>query len=160
MLKLKPKTSGLSNVLVAVQGNGSDKEAVERACDLLTPRRGSLYIVYVIEVERGLPVEAEIPAAASTGEEVLQRMERVAKSNRLNIQAEILQSRHSGPAIVQEAVEKQVDAIVIGIPYTEEYGSFSLGNTAPYVLKHAPCRVVIWRDSIPRIQSSNGHQPQ
>ena len=159
VLNRKPKTAGLSAILVAVRGDGSDDDAVKLACELLSPQKSTLYIVYVIEVERGLPVEAEIPAAAAKGEEVLQRMERLARSNRSASQAGLLQSRRAGPAVVQEAVDKQVDAIVLGIPYTEEYGSFSLGETAPYVLKNAPCRVVLWRDPILQPPSTNGYRP-
>jgi nucleotide-binding universal stress UspA family protein len=144
---------------VAVGGESSDVDAVKLACELLVSQKGSLYIVYVIEVERGLPVDAEIAPATAKGEEVLTHMEAVAKELRFEAVAELLQSRRSGLAVVQEAVEKQVDAIVIGIPYREVYGAFSLGETAPYVLEHAPCRVILWRDQIPATALDDGRRP-
>ena len=146
----KLKKFGYSSVLVAVGGQGSDDDAVELGCDLLRPNKATLYIVYIIEVERGLPldVEAEIAPATAEGEEILKDMEEVAKPHKLNVEAELLLSRRAGAAVVQEAVDKKVDAIVLGVPYREEYGSFSVGDTASYVLRSAPCRVILWRDSV------------
>ena len=146
---------GLKSVLVAVTGEPADAEAVELACELVGAQKGNLYIVYVIEVERSLPVDAEIIPATARGEEVLQSMERIAKQTKCTVAAEMLQSRRAGHAIVQEAVDKDVDAIVLGIPYKEQYGAFTLGETTPYVLKNAPCRVILWRDAI--AESENGH---
>ena len=136
----------MSAVLVAVDGDAPDSEAVRTGCELLNGPSSNLYIVYVIEVERGLALDAEIVPATARGEEVLKHMEEVAKPFKLNVQAELLQSRRAGSAIVQEAVDKRVEAVVIGVPYQETYGSFSMGQTAPYVLKNAPCRVILWRD--------------
>jgi nucleotide-binding universal stress UspA family protein len=147
-----------SSVLVAVCGDESDSEAVKLACELLGSARNKLHILYVIEVERGFPLDAEIAPAIAKGEEVLQEMEKVAKAYKCKPEAELVQARQSGCAIVQEAVEKNVDSIVVGIPYQERYGSFSLGDTVPYVLKNAPCQVVVWRDAVEHLaHGHNGH---
>ena len=156
----KLKAARLSSVLVPAGGERSDDDAVKLACELLKPQKGQLYIVYVIEVERGLPIDAEIAPATAKGEEVLKHLEEVAKPYRRVTQAELLQSRRAGLAVVQEAVDKQVDAIVLGVPYREEYGSFSLGEMTPYILKNAPCRVILWRDLMPsEILRNNGYRP-
>ena len=72
----------------------------------------------------------------------------MAKPYRCAIKAELLQSRKVGLAVVQEAVDKSVDAVVLGTTYRWEFGSFSMGSTVPYVLKNAPCKVVLWRDAV------------
>ena len=136
----------LSSVLVSVAGNDSDEEAVRMACGMLNGNKGRLHILYIIEVERTLPVDAEIPLATAKGDAVLRRMEEVARPFKLNPQAELLQSREAGYAVVQEAVDKDVEAIVMAVPYQTRYGEFSLGTTIPYVFEHAPCQVILWRD--------------
>ena len=136
----------LSSVLVSVAGNDSDEEAVRMACGMLNGNKGRLHILYIIEVERTLPVDAEIPLATARGDAVLKRMEEVAKTFKLSPQAELLQSRQAGYAVVQEAVNKDVEAIVMAVPYQTRYGEFSLGTTIPYVFEHAPCQVILWRD--------------
>jgi nucleotide-binding universal stress UspA family protein len=134
---------------VAVTGESCDDEAVRLACNLLGQQNGELYIVYVIEVERSLPVDAEIAPATAKAEQVLKRAEETSKSFRGEIHAEMLQSRKAGPALVHEAVDKMVDVMIISVLYSELYGSFSMGETAPYVLEHSPCKVIVWRESIP-----------
>lgn len=148
---------GLSSVLVAVSGGKCDEEVVRLACELLNSNKGKLYILHIIEVERGIPVDAEISLATARGEEVLNHMEEVAKACKCNTEAELIQARHAGSGVVQEAVEQNVDAIILGIPYRERYGCFSLGETIPYVLKNAPCRVIVWRDPMWEA-STNGYK--
>jgi nucleotide-binding universal stress UspA family protein len=155
----KKRNTLLSSALVAVSGHSSDDHVVKLACELLDPQKAELYIVYVIEVERGLPVDAEIAPATARAEQVLKQMESVSRDYKFETQAELLQSRQAGLAVVQEAADKGVDAIVLGLPYKEVFGTFSLGDTVPYVLKHAPCQVILWRDMIPVSPSSN-HQRQ
>ena len=147
----------VSSVLVTVSGERWDDEAVKLACELLNSSKGKLYILYVIEVERGLPIDAEIAPATAKAEEVLKHMEEIARPYKCETEAELVQARQAGCAVVQEAADSSVDTIVIGAPYKEMYGSFSLGNTVPYVLKNAPCRVIIWRDAALET-SPNGHR--
>ena len=137
-----------STVLAAVSGDVSDDEVVRLASEMASSSKGKLYILYVIEVERGFPLDAEIAPATAKGEEVLKHLEQVAKKYKCKIEAELVQARRAACAVVQEAVDKEVDAVVVGSSYQEQYGSFSLGDTIPYVLKNAPCRVVVWRDSM------------
>ena len=138
----------VSSVLAAVIGEQCDDNIVRLACELLNSSRGKLHILYVIEVERGFPIDAEIVPATAKGEEVLKDAEEVAKSYKIKSEGELVQARQVGSAVVQEAFNKNVDTIVIGSPYTVRYGSFSLGETVPYVLKNAPCQVIVWRDPV------------
>ena len=146
---------GVSSVLVSVSGDKCDDEVLRLASELLNSNKGRLYVLYVIEIERRLPLDAEIVPATAKGEEVLRHVEEVAKTRKIRVEAELLQARQVGSAVVQEAVEKDVDAIVLGVPYGERYGAFSLGNTIPYVLRNAPCTVIVWRDSVSQA-SANG----
>ena len=152
------KKGELASILVPVSGEPSDDDAVKLACELLSSQKGRLYVLYVIEVEWGLPLDAEVAPATAKGEEVLGHMEEGARPYKHVTQAEFLQARRAGAAVVQEAVDKQVDAIVVGVPYKKAYGSFSIGETAPYILKNAPCRVILWRGVIPENPPQNGHR--
>ena len=136
----------LSSVLVPVSGDSCDEEMVRLACDLLESSRSMVHILYVIEVERGFPVDAEVTPAAAEGEQVLKDMESVARNYKCQMEAKLVQARKAGTAVVQEAVDKGVDAIVVGTSYKRPFGSYSLGESIPYILKNAPCRVIVSRD--------------
>jgi nucleotide-binding universal stress UspA family protein len=58
----------------------------------------------------------------------------------------LLQARDVGAAIVDEATERGVDLLVLGLPYRMRFGGdFAIGRTIPYVLQNAPCAVWVVR---------------
>ena len=119
------------------------------ACELLRSRKDGLHVIYIIEVERRLPIDAEIAPAIAKGEEVLNHMEQISKSYKCRADGEIVQARESGAALVQEAVTRSVDTIVLSTTYRQRHGGeFFIDKTASYVLKNAPCRVIMWHDPI------------
>jgi nucleotide-binding universal stress UspA family protein len=137
-------------ILVPVNGNPTDGEVVALASSLATRNGAEVNVIYVIEVKRTLPLDADLPPEAERGETILASAERVAKSSRQEIQADLLQAREGdvGPTIVDEARERGADLILLGIPYKKRFGEFDLGRTVPFVLKHAPCRVWLCRQAI------------
>ena len=136
----------ISSALVAVRGNANEEDAIKLAGELLNNSKSTMYILYVIEMARGLPLDAEVVASSARGEQVLKRMEHLARRFKCKTEANLLQARQAGGAVIREAVDKKVDAIIINMPYNEQYGTFSLGETVPYLLKNAPCRVILCRD--------------
>jgi len=135
-----------NRVIAVVTDDPSDINTVSRATDIVRDDRGHLYVIYVIKVERSLPLDAEIEDQIARGEQVLHRSERLARLPRSAIDSQLLQARDIGPAVVHEAVVRDADAIVIGTSYPTDYGSFSIGNDIPYILEHAPCDVILWRE--------------
>ncbi len=159
-LPRRTNNSRMSSVLVPVGLGGSDDDAVGLACELLGNKKGRLFIVYTIEVERAMPVDAEMPDDFSRGEDLLRRMEQVARPFGCQTQAEILQSRRAGLAAVQEAYDKQVDAIVLGMACQEPYGDYTLDDAARYILRNAPCSVILWREAASvKAGATNGASP-
>jgi nucleotide-binding universal stress UspA family protein len=135
-----------NRVLAVVTDDPSDINTVSRAADIVRDDRGRLYVIYVIKVQRALALDAEIEDQIARGEQVLHRSERLARLPRQDIDSQLLQARDIGPAVVHEAIVRDADAIVIGTSYPTDYGSFSLGNDIPYILEHAPCDVILWRE--------------
>ncbi len=131
-------------ILVPVIGTEPDEEAVKLACSLAKKHKAKIWAVYVITVKRALPLEAEIESEIRKAEDMLDHIERVAEEEDYEIDTDLLQARDAGPTIVDEAVEREVDLIVIGVKYKRRFGQFSLGNVVPYVLKNAPCRVILY----------------
>lgn len=138
----------LKKVLVPVDGSTVDEEAVSLSCKLAKKSGGKVYVTYVIQVDRTLPLDAEVKAEIARGERVLDTAERIAEEQDYNVDTDLLQAREIGPAIVDEAIERGVDLIMMGVSYLKKFGEFSLGETVPYVLKNAPCWVLICREPI------------
>lgn len=137
-----------SSVLVQVVGGPSDSVVVRLACELLESRRSTLHILFVIEVARDTPLDAVVAGDSHAGEQVLEDMERVASRYNCVVEAHLVQAREAGTAVVREAVDKNVEAIVIGTSVAEAYGRYSLEPHVPYILRHAPCRVILSREPV------------
>ena len=133
-----------TKILVPVADNPADDEAIRLACSLAKKGKGKIYSVYVITVKRTLPLDAEIEPEIQKAERILDHAEAIAEEHDCTIETDVLQAREAGPAIVDEAAEKGVDLIIMGITYKQRFGQFSLGSAVPYVLKNAPCRVILF----------------
>jgi nucleotide-binding universal stress UspA family protein len=139
----------LRRVLVPVNGSELDEEMVRFAAVTAERVGAQLIVVYVIVVRRNLPLDVELEDEVQKGEAVLDRAEKAAAEYKVGLSTELLQARATGPAIVDEATERDVDLIVMGVTYRKRFGEFYLGQTTPYVLKNAPCRVWVAREPKP-----------
>jgi nucleotide-binding universal stress UspA family protein len=143
-------TIQLKEILVPVDGSRASLEALTLACLLAKRNKGRVYAVYVVEVARTLPLDADLSPEARQGEDVLTRAEQVADSLDFEVTGELLQARDAGHAIVDEAIERDVDAVLLGMEYKRPLGEFQMGRTSQYVLRHAPCQVVLCRSAAGR----------
>jgi nucleotide-binding universal stress UspA family protein len=138
----------LERILVAVSGKDADVEAVKLACNLAKKPKAKVYVVYVVEVKRSLPLDAVIESEIAKAEKILARAEEIASDKDYEVETALIQGRDAGPAIVDEAMEREVDLILIGFTYKKRFGVFNLGRVIPYVLEEAPCRVLLCREPV------------
>lgn len=138
-----------SNILIAVSGLDVDDEAILIASDLAKRDHAKLLAVYVIEVERAMPLDAEQSVPIQRAEQILARAQNSAKRAGTTIETDLLQSRAAGPALVDEARERGVDLIIVGVPFRKRLENFYVGATASYLLKNAACRVWLCRQAAP-----------
>ena len=131
-------------ILVPISGTEADEEAMKLACRLAKRDRGKIWSVYVITIKRALPLDAEIEPEVIKAEGILDHIEMVAEEQDYEVETDVLQAREAGPAIIDEAVERKVDLILMGVKYKRRFGQFSLGNVVPYVLKNSPCPVILY----------------
>jgi nucleotide-binding universal stress UspA family protein len=133
-------------ILVPVVGTEADAEAMKLACRLAKKDKGKVWAVSVVTVKRALPLDAEIASEIQGAEEVLDRVESVAEEEDYEVETDVLQAREVGPAIVDEAVEREVNLILMGVKYKRHFGQFNVGRVVPYVLKNAPCPVILYQE--------------
>jgi nucleotide-binding universal stress UspA family protein len=137
------------NILVPVTGIKADEETIRLACRLAKKVKGRIYVIYIIKVKRSLPLDlsnTEVENKAKRGEEILKYAENIADEQDYEVETELLQAREVEIAVVNESVGRDIDLIIMGIGYEEPFGQFSIGEMIPYVLKNAPCQVLIYRE--------------
>ena len=135
----------VGSFLVPVDGTDASFSALAVVCDVARQMKARVNALHVIEVPRSLPLEAEMPDAAMRGERILERAEAVGHEHKVSVDAELLQARQAGHAVVDEAVDRGVDAIVVGLDYHRPHGRFELGRLPQYVMEHSPAQVWLLR---------------
>jgi nucleotide-binding universal stress UspA family protein len=138
-----------NKILVPVAGVDADIETIKLACRLARREKAKLLVVHVIPIARSLPLDAELTPEVKKAESVLEQAEKIALERGCEIETDLLQARDVGPSIVDEAVERQSDLIVMGLAYKRTFGQYSLGDATPYILKNAPCPVILFQQSQP-----------
>jgi nucleotide-binding universal stress UspA family protein len=141
-------TAGIRSILVPIDGSPASMDAVLLACSIAKKNKGKVYAVHVIEVKRSLPLDAEMPDEATSGEDLLTRAEKVATEADFRIEGELLQAREAGHAIVDEAMERGVELILMGAEHKAATGEYQMGRVTQYVMRAAPCSVWLWRHPV------------
>jgi nucleotide-binding universal stress UspA family protein len=146
-----------ARLVVPVAGSEMDDRVVGMLPDLLSREGGTITFLFVVEVPQSMPLDAELPSDIDIGERALRHAENAARpllpSRNATIVTELLQARAVGPAIVDEAIERDAEAIVMTAAIHRRHGRPTLGETTDHVLLNAPCEVVVIRtvpDSLSR----------
>jgi nucleotide-binding universal stress UspA family protein len=135
--------------VVALNGGSSDARIVRLVAELARQSKAEIIAVHVVEIDWTLPLDADIAGRSEEVQRVLDTAEAVAEESRLTLDPVLLQARDVGAAIVDEAIERDADLLVVGLPYRKRFGGeFAIGRTIPYILQNAPCAVWVMRDPI------------
>lgn len=139
-----------SRVVVALSGGTSDPLIVRLVLDLAKPVKAEVVAVHVVEIDWTQPLDANVAEMSEDAQRVLDMAETQAERAGWPLEAVLVQARDVGAAIVDEAVERAADLLVVGLPYRKKFGGdFAIGKTVPYVLKNAPCAVWVAREPMP-----------
>lgn len=136
-------------IVVPVINTPASLAAVHLAATLARARKGQVFAVHVIEVNRSLPLNAEMDAEARRGEQVIRKAEEIGGEVGCPVTGVLLQARDAGPAILEEAHDRDADAILLGLRFERETGPGHHGHTAEHLLRNARCEVWVVRESAP-----------
>jgi APA family basic amino acid/polyamine antiporter len=131
------------NILVPLAPGRETEEALDVACRLATERRARVAVVAVVEVPLELPLDAAMPAAEAQANELLDEARTVGDSYGVDVVGRLVRDRKAGRAIVREAEQRNSEIVVMGAPRRKRARAPIFGGTTDYVLKHAPCRVMV-----------------
>ncbi len=135
--------------VVPVTGVPADAQALEVVRRLANNQPVILTLLHVVEVAQSMPLDAELPDEIFHGETALRDAETTARTSLsgkgTQILTELLQARSVGAAVVDEAIERNADAIVMIATIGRKHGRPTLGETVNYILLNAPCDVVVAR---------------
>ena len=132
------------NILVPVSDALESEEAVDLAARLAAERGASIAALSVIEVPLELPLDARLPREERRANALLDEARAIGDSYGVDVRGRLVRARNAGRAIVDDAERRHTEIIVMGAPRKGRGGRGTIfGGTVDFVLKHAPCRVMV-----------------
>ncbi len=128
-------------ILVPIVAGEVWGEAVEVAARLATERAGRIVLLRVIVVPLELPLDADLSEQLAEAHDLLDHASAIAEPYGVRVVERVVRARKAGRAIVDEAGRRGSEIVVLGAPRGDHRAIF--GHTVDYVLKHAPCRVMV-----------------
>lgn len=137
-------------ILVPVNGSKACTQAFRWACQLARNARADLHAIYVFEVPMEIPLGIGLARSdLDKGERILKGMEEIADSEHCKVNATMVEARNAGPAIVVDSIDREIDLVVVGVPFRRWASPVQVGSTADYILKNSPCQVIVTREPSP-----------
>ena len=151
-------------LLVPVLPGPASDEALDIAAGLAAERGAQITAVTVLEIPLDLPLAAEMPSEEADANRELDEARAIGDSYGISVIPRLVRGRSAGAAIVAEAERRGTEIIVIGAPRKDlTRGKRAVfGRTVDYVLKNAPCRVLVTatqgrpRDAVTRSGGGSG----
>jgi APA family basic amino acid/polyamine antiporter len=134
------------NILVPVAPGYPSEEAMDVACRLASERRATIVAMTVVEVPLELPLDAYLPDAVADADRELEEAHQIGESYGVRVIERIVRARNAGRAVVDEAARRNSEIVVMGGPRRIRLAAGKraiFGDTVDFVLKHAPCRVMV-----------------
>jgi basic amino acid/polyamine antiporter, APA family len=132
-------------ILVPLVQGAQAREAMHLAARLAGERRSTIVAMRVIVVPLDLPLNADLPEQEALADELLDEAHDIGDLYGVRVVERVVRDRNAGVEIVAEAERRNAEIIVMGAPRLPHRTRTSaiFGKTADYVLRHAPCRVMI-----------------
>jgi APA family basic amino acid/polyamine antiporter len=132
-----------ARILVPMKLGLIGEEMVATAVRLAQERGATVSALHVIRVPLDLPIDAELADEEERAEASIAEAKLLGADHGVEVEGRIVRARAIGQAIVEEAREQDADLIVLGTSPRWRRQSRFFSPTVEYVLKRAPCEVLI-----------------
>jgi basic amino acid/polyamine antiporter, APA family len=141
---LHPAPEGVyERILVPMKIGMIGEEVLATAIKLAEERGSTVSVLHVIPVPLEKELDADMVEAEERAEASIAEAKLLSAEHGVTVEGEIVRARSIGEAIVAEARREGVDLIVMGSAPRWRRQSRFFSPTVDYVLRHAPCEVMV-----------------
>ena len=132
-------------ILVPVLRTVESEEALVAAARLATERRGTIVILHVLEVGLDQALDANLDEREVAAYEILEEAQALLEGYAgVRVVGRVVRDRSAGRAIVEEAVRRDAEVVILGAPRTKVGGGKPIfGRTVDFVLRNSLTRVLV-----------------
>ena len=132
-----------TRILVPVTDSDVSARAVITAAMLASERKAAITLLSVLEVPKGLPIDALFPEEEHQGRETLRRATAILDQYGIGSHGRLVRSAAAATAIIEAANDTHPEIIVMGAERRLHRHLRIFGDNVQAVLKAAPCRVML-----------------
>lgn len=133
-------------IMVPVLGTSLDHSAMVLACKVAAERGAQIVAAGVLEVPRSLPLNAELGEAEAQLNEQLDYARAIGEEFGVEVVTRVLRTRSAEQAVLEEALRRETQLIVLGVSPRRHLGLSLVGRTNERIMRRSPVRVVIVRE--------------
>ncbi len=132
-------------ILVPLVDAKESERAIDIACRLAAEHGAAVTALTVIEVPVTLPMAAQMIEEEAEAKRILELARAIADGYGVSVSVRVVRAREAGEAIVEEASRANTEIIILRAPRKQRSSRRArlFGGTVDFVLKHAPCRVMV-----------------
>jgi nucleotide-binding universal stress UspA family protein len=141
---VEPHEEGVyRHILVPTKLGPIGEEVLATAIKLAEEQNAKLTAVHVIKVPLDEPLDASLIDEEERAAASLAEAKQIGAEHGVEVEGVIVRARALGSAIVQEARKREVDLLIMGSAPRWRRQSRFFSPTVDYVLRHAPCEVMV-----------------
>jgi APA family basic amino acid/polyamine antiporter len=130
-------------ILVPLKLGLIGEEVLATAVKLGEEHSCTVRVLHVLRVPLELPLDAALPEKEAEAERSLAEVRELATEHGVEVETAMIRARSLGEAIVDEAVASGADLVVMGSAPRWRRQSRFFSPTVDYVLRKAPCEVMV-----------------
>jgi APA family basic amino acid/polyamine antiporter len=139
-----PPGATFRKVLVPMKLGDIGEEMVATAIAIAKERGAAVEAITTVRVPRAFPLEGPLPSDVQRRvDATLEEARLLGEDNGVTVDVGVVRAREIRHAIVDEAVRRRVDLIVLGSSPRWRRQSRFFSPTVDHVLRHAPCEVLV-----------------
>src|SRR5207237_5491884 len=96
-----------------------------------------------VTIPLALPLDTRVEDEGASADEALDRAAAIGEPYGVDVTGRLVRARSAGRAIVDEAIRRGSEIIVMGAPRRDRPRRAVFGDTVDFVLKNAPVRVMV-----------------
>jgi APA family basic amino acid/polyamine antiporter len=134
-------------ILVPVLGNRLDHSAMVVACRVAAERRAQIVVLGVVEIPQSLPLQADLPGEVERQvNQALDQARLIGSEYGVTIITRVQRTRRADIAVLEEALRRESELIVLGVNPRRHLGLSLVGKTNERIIRKSPVRVVLVRE--------------
>jgi basic amino acid/polyamine antiporter, APA family len=131
------------SILMPLTAHRVTDEMTATALRLAAETGTRLIALYPVEVPLDRPLSDPMAAEVAKAERELREAAALGREYGVSVVTRIVRTRNVGEAIVEEAARRHAEIIVMGAASRRRGGERMFGRVVDYVLRNAPCRVMV-----------------